>query len=52
MYQFVAGFVVALLAVVAVIVLFLRKKVCKIQRGKNEHFKQLAATTAKKRQKY
>lgn len=47
MYQFVAGFVVALSAVVAVIVLFLRKRVCKIQRGKNEHFKQLAPASRK-----
>lgn len=55
MQQFIAGFIIALLAVVPVAVLLLRKKYRtkngpqqsiasardKIQRGKNEHFKQL-----------
>jgi len=41
MQQFVAGLVVALLAVVPIAVLFLRKKGSKIGGSKNEHLKQL-----------
>jgi len=41
MQQFVAGLVVALLVVVPIAVLFLRKKGSKISESKNEHLKQL-----------
>ena len=41
MQQFVAGFVIALLIVVPVVVLLVRKKVSKLRRNRNGHLKQL-----------
>jgi len=40
-WQFIAGFVVALLAVVPIVVFFLRKKVSRIRRNQNGHLEQL-----------
>ncbi|MHC4457211.1 MAG: sensor histidine kinase [Planctomycetota bacterium] len=41
MWQFVAGFVIALLSVVAILLVFQRKKISKTSEKNSEHFKQL-----------